>query len=165
MQTEKCYYCGGDAGDETEYYVHTMYYIHERMKLWVGYNYSTKKVRVPRCKTWRSKHESFGRIWSSLLFLGIFGFLFWKLYEVDRSFWVSLLGAGFMSLLATGLIFWFAEQVFFEKTKGIPPADDIDRYPIVNEMLKAGWIKSRPDPASHPETGEEKRKAESKQPE
>lgn len=157
MQVVKCYYCGEDANDETEYYTHTMYYIHKRMKLWVGYHYSTKEVRVPRCKVCHSKHDSFGLIWGTLLFFGLFGFLFWKFYEVDRGLWISIFGAGFISLLVSGLILWLAEQVFFEKVKGIPPTDNIDRYPIIHEMLKAGWIKSRPDPASHPDTGGERR--------
>ncbi len=163
MEPDKCYYCGADANDERDYYVHTMYYIHKRMKMWVGYEYSSKQVRIPRCKRCHSKHDSFGLIWSSVLFLGLSGVVFWKFYQVSGRLGISLFGAGLMSAFVTGLMVWFAERVFFQKTKGIPAADDIDRYPIVHEMLKGGWVKSRPDPASLPETGEEKKTSEAEQ--
>lgn len=45
---------------------------------------------------------------------------------------------------------------FFKKRAGIPDEEDFDGFPPAKQLLDSGWLKSRPDPASHPETSHER---------
>jgi hypothetical protein len=64
----------------------------------------------------------------------------------------------FISLFITYVLYkvllW---PVLLSRIAHIPDEDDIARYAPVAAMLKEGWVLSRPDPASMPPTGEERR--------
>lgn len=84
-------------------------------------------------------------------------------YLNDKSFYAedgSWLGIAFIIFLLgsffSGALMWLMDQLLSLVT-GIPPESDIEDYPPVAHLLKDGWIRNRPDPASHPETGEERR--------
>jgi hypothetical protein len=160
----KCYYCGAEAPEEADYYVHTMYYIHKRTSLPLGYKYSAKKVTIPRCRECHQRHEHFWARWPSLcVFVGVFVLLYWILCERIDAWWEYLtlvFFCGLFALIAAGTLYKVLELGFFEKVAGIPAEEHIDRYPLVQEMLRGGWVKSRPDPGSMPETGEERGKSQ-----
>ena len=60
-----------------------------------------------------------------------------------------------LTLFSVGLIWYIFHLCFFTKFTGIPIEEEFDEFPLAEKLLKEGWVKSKPDPASHPKTGNE----------
>jgi len=170
-EREICYYCKNNLSDEGSEYIKKMYYIHNRMKLWVGCNYSEEKVYIPRCKECSDKHSDFGRWWFLIIMITVLALFIWFFLqcapEGEEPFPIFglIIILVVIALPTAGFIWHIFVDIFFTKKTGIPVDSEIEDYYIIKEMLARGWITSRPDAASHPTTSEEiaeKKKQESK---
>lgn len=153
-----CFYCKKNEADAEHSYKHKMYYVNRRMNLWVGYHYTEKEIEIPRCSNCHKKHGSLGGIYLGLFIVG-FAFWFWIFKKDDSttSIWTCTFGAFWLTLFTVLLPLHFLDIIFFHKLKGIPHEEDFDDYPPVKQLISEGWVKSKPDPASHPNTGNENR--------
>jgi len=154
--TDKCFYCKKNEAISEYAYSHKMYFVHKRTKLWLGFQYSEKEIKIPRCKECYDKHMNFAPILTYgglLFFLSLWLWLFREM--VNESLWTYLLGVLVMTFFTYGPLFYVYRLIFFSKHLGIPDEEEFDGFPMAEQLLKDGWVKSRPDPASHPNTGHE----------
>lgn len=145
----QCFYCKRKPANPDDAYKHTLYYVHDKMKLWVGYRYTNQEVLIPRCPDCHKKHDSFAGIYLLLLLVG-FAIWFWifKKDDSETSIWACAFGAFWLTLFTVALPIYFLNLIFFQKLKGIPHEEDFDDYPPVKKLLSEGWLKSRPDPST-----------------
>ena len=153
--TNKCFYCKRNEASQDYVYSHKMYFIHDRMKLWVGYKYSERKIDIPRCKECYDKHNNFATSFHYALLISAFAISVWICYRFAESLSQWIVGIIFFTLLIATPIWCGVEYFFFSKFMGIPREEEFDEFPLAEQMIKNGWVKSRPDPASFPSTGNE----------
>lgn len=126
-----------------------MYFVHEKMKLWLGYRYTTKEIIIPRCEKCYKKHKRYSYPFVFAMLLGFIGwFLYNKNSEPKITFWENLWTSFWLNLFVIILPLSFIANIFCKKIIKIPSEEDFDDYPLAQELLQKGWLKSKPDPAN-----------------
>jgi len=158
-QARMCFYCQSPLeGTDTEHWHKvTMYAIHSRSG--VHYKYSETTIMVPRCFTCKQKHaKGIGCTLTTLCtIVGVGSVYCVYRFALISEHWSEAGAFGkyfpiaLFGLAASGLLVWITERVVIPRRHGIAPADEVETYGEIRELLDAGWLRSRPDPSSMPE--------------
>lgn len=160
-----CHYCKKrPASNQWLYFPAKLYWINKRTVFPMGYKYSEKTVMIPRCLKCLEFHEKTLNKSGLIGFPIGYGLAVWGIYKLhdnsfisdDGSWFGPAFGIFFLGTLLTGIIMRVMEFYLTHRSV-IPSEDDFFDYPVVEQLLREGWILNRPDAADHPETGEEKR--------
>ena len=149
IEKYNCFYCGNEANEKKDYYVHTMYQVLSVKGFPIGYKYNSRDIYIPRCKTCRKKHDKFVLYVGIPIFFIIFVLLFlWFFFRVEGwKWWSAILISGFISFIITGVLEQILDSLFFSLIFKIPKDDSIENYPSIKTLIELGWKTSKPDPA------------------
>ena len=160
-----CHYCRKRVADkEWSYFDAKLYWINKRTVFPLGYSYTEKIVPIPRCDKCHSFHN---KVWNKSGLIGFpigYGLAAWVTFwandnsflSEDGSWYGSVFATIFFGTFITGLIMRIIEFIITSRS-AVPSEELFHDYPAVDELIRGGWIDSRPDAANHPETGEERR--------
>lgn len=145
---EKCFYCEiEEANDDRSWYRHQLFYVVKRTALPSGMQYKSEYVKIPRCRSCKKTHNRF------LLLLLLIGLV---LFGASSVICYYLLGTNLLTgIILSALISFFItagikliyNDFFAKSSLKIRPEDAIADFPLVNQMIKEGWVLSKPDPA------------------
>lgn len=149
-----CFYCEKNEADNERYwYSHELYYVVKRT-FPAGMKYRSERVRIPRCKSCKRIHN---KIMLVTMIIGVILFgsslLFYRKL-LDSNLLTVIILSVVTSFFITAGIYLIYNDFFIKSSYGIKAEENIENFPLVNKMIKEGWVLSKPDP-SVPSTAEE----------